>query len=542
MKARLCILTAAIILVACSKQEPPAAASPTATVRAASAAHSVAHDEAGIAWQYAANDAEVDAAFARAKADKKPVFVYWGAKWCPPCNQVKATLFNRMDFIERSRAFVPVYIDGDSPGAQKLGARFMVRGYPTMVLFNPDGVELTRLPGEVDAAQYTQVLTLGMNAQRPVKAVLADARQGGAGLTPNDWKLLAFYSWETDEKQVVPKEQMPALLRQLAASCPADQADTSTRLLLKAVAASDEKAPTVGDVKTRERVLAVLADPVASRSHMDVLTNGAADIVRALSARKTQARAQLVDAFNATLKRLEADATLSRADRITALLARVDLAKLDLPKDAKTEPRLSDALMADVREHVARVDRDITDGYERQAVITAAAYTLEEAGLIDESDALLKANLAKSHSPYYLMSALASNAKKRGDKTEALRWSQEAFDKAEGPATRLQWGAAYVGTLVELAPQDEKRIEGAASQVFTEAAAQPNAFYERNARSMQRVGSRLVEWNKRQMHAATMQRLKTRLDGVCAKLPLEDDQRAVCDGLLKPTDVSKAKA
>ena len=119
-----------------------------------------------------------------AQAENKPVFVYWGAKWCPPCNQVKATLFNRQDFIERSRAFVPVYVDGDSPGAQKLGARFKVSGYPTMVLFNPQGQELTRLPGEVDPGRYTQVLTLGMNAQRPVKAVLADALAGGAGLTP----------------------------------------------------------------------------------------------------------------------------------------------------------------------------------------------------------------------------------------------------------------------------------------------------------------------------------------------------------------------
>ena len=103
------------------------------------------------------------------------MFVYWGAKWCPPCNQVKATLFNRQDFIERSRAFVPVYVDGDSPGAQKIGARFKVSGYPTMVLFTPQGQEVTRLPGEVEPVRYTEVLTLGMNAARPVSAVLADA-------------------------------------------------------------------------------------------------------------------------------------------------------------------------------------------------------------------------------------------------------------------------------------------------------------------------------------------------------------------------------
>ena len=57
------------------------------------------------------------------------------------------------------------------------------------------------------------------------------------------------------------------------------------------------------------------------------------------------------------------------------------------------------------------------------------------------------------------MSELASNAKKRGDKAEALRWYREAFEKSEGPATRLQWGASYVSALVDLAPADEAAIE-----------------------------------------------------------------------------------
>src|SRR4051812_13899247 len=102
------IVSLLALLAACSRHEaPPATAA--APVVSATAAARAPHDAPGIAWRQAASDADVDAAFADAKSANKPVFVYWGAKWCPPCNQVKATLFNRQDFIERSRAFVPVY-------------------------------------------------------------------------------------------------------------------------------------------------------------------------------------------------------------------------------------------------------------------------------------------------------------------------------------------------------------------------------------------------------------------------------------------------
>ncbi len=539
------LLLAALTLSACGKPQPAAT---NADSKPAAAAASSSHTTQGIAWRHASSDTDVDAAFALARSQSKPVFVYWGAAWCPPCNQLKATLFNRQDFIARSKAFVAVYIDGDSPGAQKLGTRFKVRGYPTTLLFNAQGVELTRLPGEVDAAQYTQLLTLGMNAQRPVKAVLAAALESAqntttaAQLSANDWKLLAFYSWETDEQQVVDKAQLPALLKQLAQACPANETDTATRLMLKSVAAVsalEKSAPPQSQHSAR--VLKLLADPVASRSQMDVLTNSAADLVRGLSTAKSAERMALVSSFNTALKALEGDATLSRADRLTALSARVELAKIDDAKpveNANAKALIPEALLAEVRAHVAAADRDITDGYERQAVITSAADVLEQAGLLAESTALLESNLSKSHSPYYLMSGLASNAKQRGDVEGALRWSESAFTKSEGPATRLQWGAGFVKNLIELAPQDEARIERTVQQLFTEAASQPDAFYERSARSLQRVGTQLQTWNKDKKHAAVVRRLQSQMTEICGRLPTQaaaqHTQRAACEAVFKP--------
>ena len=185
-----------------------------------------------------------------------------------------------------------------------------------------------------------------------------------------------------------------------------------------------------------------------------------------------------------------------------------------------------------MRDEVARNDREITDGYERQAVITGDAYLLGQAGLWAESDALLKANLAKSHSPYYLMSQLGSNARKQGRKDEALRWYGEAFDKSVGPATRLQWGSSYLTALVELAPADSTRIEKTAGQLFAEAAKDGGAFEGRSARSLQRISRKLVSWNADGSHAPALKRLQARLDPVCSKLA--GDQRGACQSLLKP--------
>lgn len=495
------------------------------------AAQAAASATASVAWQPAAGDADIERAFAQARAEKKPVLLYWGAKWCPPCNQLKATLFNRVDFIEQTRAIVPVHIDGDLPGAQKLGTRFKVRGYPTMILFNPEGQELTRLPGEIDAPQVIKVLQLGLAGGRPVKSVLADAK-AGKKLNANEWRLLGFYSWETDEQQLVPPAELPGLLAQLAAASQGVDADTSTRLWLKALSANDNGKALKVDAALRERVSKVLESAEQSRAQMDVLAYGATDIVKTLAPAAGAERNALLAQYETALKRLEADATLSRGDRLQALLTRVQLARLDV---APTElhPKLNPALVKEVKDHAARADREITDGYERQAVITSAAYLLGQAGQWKDSDDLLKASLSKSHSPYYLMSSLGSNAKKQGRKDEALKWYEEAFNKSEGPATRLQWGSGYFAALTELAPQDAARIEKTAAQLFSEAAQDKGSFYERSARSLQKVGSSLAKWNDKGQHDAVLSRLKTQLDGICAKVDTADKQRETCESLVK---------
>jgi hypothetical protein len=212
-------------------------------------------------------------------------------------------------------------------------------------------------------------------------------------------------------------------------------------------------------------------------------------------------------------------------------VSRVELARLGEPKDS-TNPKLPPTLLDEVRAHVARDDREIADPYERMAVIPSGGYALALAGLWAESDALLKANLAKSQAPYYLMSQLGSNAKKLGRKDEALQWYRQAWEKSEGPATRLQWGAGYLGALVDLAPADAQHIEKTAATLFAEAARDRGAFEGRSVRSLQRVGRKLQSWNADGRQGAALKRLRAQLDGVCRKVDAAEGQRAACQSLL----------
>ena len=519
MNRFIAIATLTLLLQSCSK----APESPAPMVRAMPST---------IAW-LKPEGADIAPLFAQAKAANKPVFLYWGAVWCPPCNQIKATVFNRQDFIELSQMFVPVYLDGDTPGAQKLGAQFKVRGYPTMILFKPDGTELTRLPGEVDALKYMEVLGLGLASSSSVKESLATALGNGAAtLSPEAWRMLAYYAWDQDEAQLVPPKERAATLRKLAQVCPVTQREAASRLALKAVVASAlDKAALPDAAGSLDQVRQILGDRPLARTNFDVLVNYGAEIVPALTPAGSAERGDLLTAWNAALDRFATDATLSKADRLTAVSAKLALAKLERPNGAK--PVLDAALLIEVRKAVEAADKTTTNTYERQAVIPGAADLLSEAGLLDESDALLKAELPKAVSPYYHMLVLAANAKARGDKPASLDWAEKAWNQSKGPATRLQWGSSYVNRLIDMAPQDEKRIKKAVAGVLAELDPVPETFYERNRRGLEKMGARLVAWNDTGRHAAVMKELRAQLDIICSKLPATDEAWAACAGLLK---------
>jgi hypothetical protein len=267
-----------------------------------------------------------------------------------------------------------------------------------------------------------------------------------------------------------------------------------------------------------------LADAKLSRENFDLLTGAAADIVGQVSLPKSAERAALAAAWDAVLQQFAADTRLSATDRLSAVGARIDLARLDAPEGALPEP-----LLAAVREHAARGARETTDPYARETVITAPTCWPRR----PVADPMRSSRARALGDTVYLMLGLASNAKKTGDKA-APSPGPRRLVTASGPATRLQWGAGYVNALIDLAPDDAVRIERAAVQVIGELEPAPDTFYDRNRRSLERMTRKLAAWNKDKPHQEALQRIRAELAGVCARLPAGDPGRAACSGVWNP--------
>ncbi|MFT7245616.1 MAG: thioredoxin-related protein [Candidatus Azotimanducaceae bacterium] len=482
MKYRVIIasLLLSMVLVGCTKPSAPheeISAEPETTV---------------ITWF----DGSVETAFAQANVDDKPLFLYWGAVWCPPCQEIKHTVFKSRRFIEQTQSFVPVYLDGDTEAAQAAGEKFGVKGYPTMIVFNSAGTEITRIPGGIDISRYNDILESAQDSITPTALLVANLTTDPGSLTEPQLKQLAYYSWGQDDK-ALPEGYSPDLFRQ--ASELAKDEVTASRLymqyLYEVSAAQKDEQQEDGEknktIKPMDGAMLVLKKILASKNlvlaNWDSLAYYASDLSplvasgSALTELKSQWQSAIFDARR--------DESLSEAERLSGLFP-----MLEFYFEDDTNTTLSEELKSIVLTASQHADAVTQNSFARQSVINQISYVLQEARLMDEAKTLLTSELERSKSPYYFMSSLSALAEKEGDIPTALAWRKKAYKSSTGSATRFQWGASYVRSLLRMTPEDEGTITQISMALFSEMKSDKELFAGRNFRVLRSLNLALHAW------------------------------------------------
>ena len=488
-------LALTVVVTGCQQAEKPAA-----TARAQQ-----------IAWR----EGDVSDALAEAKESGKPALLYWGAVWCPPCNQMKSSLFKDPGFIAETQNFIPVYLDGDSKGAQQWGERFGISGYPTVIVLRPDGTEVTRISSATMATQLPGLLKTAAGRTTSTDDLLAKAKADPAGLTADDWQVLAAFDWRDDPKHFGDPQTAVALLDRLSAAGPQPALQRRFALLAMVMGASGDALTPAQQTRLEAVLPPMLASPAEVKANRQELSYDVPSLVAALP--DAEQRAALSQSLVAAADSVFADTSLPIGDRLDSMMAEVQL--------TATDGKVPPAVLAKVQERARWADAMAKDKMTRQGVIDDAAYLLWDAGDHAGARKLELAELKRSDEPYYYMSSLSDFAEQDGDKAGAIDWARKAYDASQGPATRVQWAILYSNAVLRDAPKDKAQVAQAANAVIDELGKSPDSYYQRTRIKVAKWGDKLQVWSAAYHGADVVAALRSRMDDVCAK---EGAQAAAC--------------
>jgi thioredoxin-related protein len=118
-------------------------------------------------------------AFAKAEKEDKHVFVDSYTDWCYWCKVMDKETFTDQAIADYLNAeFVPIKVDMEKGFGVDVAMKFRVRGFPTLLYFNPGGQILAKVPGyEQDKGKFLDHL----------KKIRADRREQPYGFASQDF-------------------------------------------------------------------------------------------------------------------------------------------------------------------------------------------------------------------------------------------------------------------------------------------------------------------------------------------------------------------
>ncbi|MGV6943795.1 thioredoxin family protein [Sphingobacterium kyonggiense] len=105
------------------------------------------------------NHFPVEEALKKAAVKKQLIFIDVYATWCGPCKELDAQVFSQAkvgDFINSN--FIPIKLDGESAEGKIILKKYGINAYPTLLVLDSSGKEITRIVGVLTADQLIEKL------------------------------------------------------------------------------------------------------------------------------------------------------------------------------------------------------------------------------------------------------------------------------------------------------------------------------------------------------------------------------------------------
>jgi len=105
----------------------------------------------------AARADEYSDALKKAKAENKPLLLYFYSNYCTYCEAMDRNVLSDKD-IKKSLATDVVYLRVNVDEKRETAARYNIRGYPTTYLLDPAGKRIAVIPGYMSRKDFGKIL------------------------------------------------------------------------------------------------------------------------------------------------------------------------------------------------------------------------------------------------------------------------------------------------------------------------------------------------------------------------------------------------
>jgi len=457
-------------------------------------------------------------ALAEAKKNQKPLFVYWGAVWCPPCNLLKSTVFADRVFIESTKRYIRVYLDGDTESAQQWGEKLKATGYPTLMILNSSGEEVVRLSTVMAPQELADMMDSAYDNLRPINETVAKVleKKPGAINTKEEWSYLANYAWTQDVYYAEKKQKLSEILESLESRVPITYSKEKSRFYLNYLSAKvtelgeNKKLPKEIREKGVKRINEILNDEELIKYNLEYLAYYCVELIKAIYPDMSPLRDAVIERYRAALAAAR-EKLPPGYERMITFYPVIELGELLSSSNMRS---LSEKQRDEIKNEMVKITKLAKGEHTKIYTSNTSTYILSKAGFSDLAKSILEEDLKQGINDYYTMSSLAWVEKEAGNKEKALQWSEKAYGAAKGSATKIQWGSKYLTSLIETLPKQKDRIFEELEGYYSHHLSAADSFLGRNKASLEKLAKQVKKWGlQEKFQPAIIDLKKKMLDG-----------------------------